>query len=255
MPFVSNGGVRIYCEVAGNPSGNPVVLHAGGCGDRRMWSHAGYLERLADMKCILVDHRGRGLSDRPRDPQSHSMENYVSDVVKVLDELGIERTAFWGYSDGGRVGFALASRQPERVSGLVSTGNWGQWMSEKYYADLGRALRRSGMMGMLRDIEREEKLTIPEALRTNLLETDPEMYALNEETWSRERATLVREGFLTPTLLLVGELEDMGLESEGLARRIPNCRLKVLPGLAHIGAYVRSDLAFPDALEFLSGLG
>lgn len=42
-------------------------------------------------------------------------------------------------------------------------------------------------MGMVRDIEREEKLAIPEALRTNLLETDPEMYALNEETWSRER--------------------------------------------------------------------
>jgi pimeloyl-ACP methyl ester carboxylesterase len=65
-----------------------------------MWSHAGYLERLADMKRILVDHRGRGLSDRTRNPQSHSTDNYVSDVVKVLDELGIERTAFWGYSDG-----------------------------------------------------------------------------------------------------------------------------------------------------------
>jgi pimeloyl-ACP methyl ester carboxylesterase len=255
LPFVSNGGVRIYCEVVGNPDGKPVVLHSGGCGDRRIWSFAGYLERLADMKCILIDHRGRGLSDRPREMRAHSMENYVSDVVMVLDELGIGKSAFWGYSDGGRIGFALASRHPGRVSGLVSTGNWGQWMSEEYYADLASALRKKGMMGMVREIEREERLALPESVRTNLLETDPEMYALNEEAWSSERATLVRGGFRTPTLLFVGELEDKDRRSERLAREIPNCRLKVLPGLAHIGAFVRSDLAFPEALEFLRVLG
>ena len=53
------------------------------------------------------------------------MECYVSDVIAVLDSLGIERAAFWGYSSGCCVGYALAATHPERVEALIASGAIG----------------------------------------------------------------------------------------------------------------------------------
>jgi len=37
----------------------------------------------------------------------------------VLDELGLDRAAFMGFSWGGDVGVHVAARHPERLTGLV----------------------------------------------------------------------------------------------------------------------------------------
>src|SRR5579864_8404252 len=120
MPFVSNHGVRVHYEVSG--SGPSVVLHTGGAGDLRMWREAGYASGLGGCQCILLDHRGRGLSDRPGGLKAHRPERYVNDVVAVLDALDVPRAAFWGYSFGRRVGFELAHRHPDRVGALILSG-------------------------------------------------------------------------------------------------------------------------------------
>ena len=255
MPFVSDGEVRVHYEVMGNTSGAPLVLHPGGCGDRRSWAFAGYLAAVSDFRCITIDHRGRGLSDRPRSPAAHRMERYVSDVMRVLDAMGIEKAAFWGYSDGGRVGFATASRHPGRIVGLVSTGNWGQWMSREYYSALVRSIRTGGMPSVVREVEGNERFTIADPLRTNLLETDPEMNALNEEVWSEERAELVSAGFRTPTMMVVGETEDPSNQSGELAGRLPEARAVRLKGLGHFGTFIRSELSLDQARSFLASLG
>src|SRR5438046_4911378 len=117
MPFVDSSGVRIYFEVTG--TGFPVVLHTGGGGDGTMWEQGGYVEGLDGFRCVLIDHRGHGRSDKPQGVENHLMERYVDDVLAVLDALQIERAAFWGYSAGSWVGYALAAAHPERVACLI----------------------------------------------------------------------------------------------------------------------------------------
>lgn len=43
----------------------------------------------------------------------------VSNVLAVLDELGIAKTHFFGYSMGGVIGFAMANFAPERLLSLI----------------------------------------------------------------------------------------------------------------------------------------
>ena len=215
------------------------------------WRYAGYVAALRhDYKIVLMDHRGRGKSDRPKELEAHTMEAYVSDVISLMDNLGIEKAGFWGYSDGGLVGFTLASRLPDRIVALIVSGNQGQWYPKEDILSLIQALRKRGMKVIAERLEQSEYFRGP--LRSNLLGTDPEIFALNEEAWLKWcNYELVPPGFSVPTLIINEELEDQAHQGERLAARLTNSSAITLPGLGHLGAYVRSDLVLPTAKEFL----
>jgi alpha/beta hydrolase fold len=93
-------GVRLHYEIAGD--GPPLILHLGAGCDSQLWGAAGYLEPLErSYRCVLFDHRGHGQCDRPRGAEANHVNRYVADVVALLDQLGVERAAFWGYSNAG----------------------------------------------------------------------------------------------------------------------------------------------------------
>src|ERR1700745_4385326 len=112
MPFVATtDGTRLHYETVG--SGPVLVLQEGGAGDGSMWRDPGYIGPLSSRyQCILLDHRGHGQSDRPRARAAHSMERYAADIVELLDQLGLERAGFWGYSQGWMIGIAVAALHP-----------------------------------------------------------------------------------------------------------------------------------------------
>src|SRR5579863_5734209 len=85
MPEISRNGVTIFFSQSGE--GVPVLFHTGGAGDGRMWQMAGYTEVLSGCHQILLDHRGRGRSGRPTNVEEHRMEEYVRDVIAVLDAV------------------------------------------------------------------------------------------------------------------------------------------------------------------------
>ena len=63
---------------------------------------------------IAIDNRGHGLSDKPHDPQAYGI-NMVSDVVRLLDHLSIQKAHIVGYSMGGRIASVFLTEHPERV--------------------------------------------------------------------------------------------------------------------------------------------
>ena len=105
--------------VADVGEGIPVVLLHGLTATHRyvvMGSRA--LERSAH-RVISYDARGHGASAPAPDPQAYRYEDLAADLVRVLDERGIDRAVMAGASMGAHTALKVALEQPERVAGLV----------------------------------------------------------------------------------------------------------------------------------------
>ena len=72
-----------------------------------------FFERLASFsRLILFDKRGTGLSDPVAIEQLPTLEQRMDDVRAVMDEVGSERAALFGHSEGGPC--ACSSPRPTR---------------------------------------------------------------------------------------------------------------------------------------------
>lgn len=67
---------------------------------------------------IALDQRGHGDSTWPT-PPAYATEDFVSDLLGVMDALGWARMTVVGHSMGGANSMALAAWHPERVERLV----------------------------------------------------------------------------------------------------------------------------------------
>src|SRR6476661_165766 len=121
MARVVNNGVTIGYRFEGD--GLPLILQHGFTDSSETWYELGYVEALKPQhRLILIDARGHGQSDKPHDPKSYTPANYAADIVAVLDDIGVRKSWYWGYSQGGWMAFALARHAPDRISGLVIGG-------------------------------------------------------------------------------------------------------------------------------------
>jgi len=108
---VEVNGARLWYDEAG--SGPALLLLHGGLGDSGLWEPV--VPFLAErLRVIRTDLRFFGRSTGPAAPWS-----WHDDVIGLLDELGIERTALAGLSLGGRVATEIALANPERVLALL----------------------------------------------------------------------------------------------------------------------------------------
>lgn len=67
---------------------------------------------------VCLDRRGIGLSD-PLDPRRTPLDQWVTDVRRVLDALAIDRADLFANFDTGLVALEFAARCPDRVRSLV----------------------------------------------------------------------------------------------------------------------------------------
>jgi pimeloyl-ACP methyl ester carboxylesterase len=221
-----------------------------------MWERAGYLEALPGHRHLLFDHRGHGQSDQPRDLEAHRLNEYVEDVVAVLDELGIDRAPFVGYSGGARIGYALAARHPARVEALVGIGGVAHPSdSHAWRSEMAHQVRHTGFRAWLEDMSASESDPGPPWLMDNLAATPTEMFALQVEAWADEPTECACFPMISaPTLIICGERENPDGAAELAIRALPNGTCRVLPGLGHLQAFWRTDLTAPLIAEFLAGL-
>ncbi|WP_129842248.1 alpha/beta fold hydrolase [Streptomyces sp. RFCAC02] len=110
----ASDGCRIAYRTEGE--GPPLVLLAGQANSHHWWDSVRRDFHTA-RSTIVLDYRGTGDSDKPRDP--YSTEGFADDVIAVLDDLGVERADVYGTSMGGRVAQWVAVRHPGRVRRLV----------------------------------------------------------------------------------------------------------------------------------------
>ena len=88
-------------------------------------AHVAFFRRLASFcRVILFDKRGTGMSDRGS--QIFTLEQRMHDVQAILDEVGCERAALFGVSEGGPMSLLYAATYPARTSALVLYGTYAR---------------------------------------------------------------------------------------------------------------------------------
>lgn len=123
-PWTANlvpGEVELAIWRAGTGPEPVVCLHGITAQHRAFTTAACLLD--GDQALIAVDLRGRGDSDKP--DSGYGLEAHASDVIRVLDHLGLERATIAGHSMGGFVALQTALTYSERVRSLVLLdGGW-----------------------------------------------------------------------------------------------------------------------------------
>ncbi len=112
-------GLRLHYVDWGNYGVQPMVLLHGLQDCARSWDFFSHNMR-SEYHVIALDHRGHGDSDWAEPPKTgYRLQDYVSDVEALVEQLGLDNIVLMGHSAGGRNAFVYATRRPERVASLV----------------------------------------------------------------------------------------------------------------------------------------
>ena len=234
----------LYVTEAGE--GTPVVLLHGLTATNRyvvMGSKA--LERSGH-RVIAYDARAHGQSDPAPDPQAYRYEDLRDDLVRVMDERGIERAVLGGASMGAHTILRLALEQPERAAALVvitpayEPDEFGDSDSLARWDALSEGLRTGGVEGFVEaygdpGVPEQWRETVFRVIRQRLAAHEhPEALADALRATPRSRPFPSVESLAAieiPTVVVADRDEaDPGhpiAVGEAYARTIPNAELVV----------------------------
>ncbi|MHA2315843.1 MAG: alpha/beta fold hydrolase [Candidatus Hermodarchaeia archaeon] len=255
MPFVDNDGVNIYYEVEGE--GDPLVLQHGLTLNLEDFRRCGYTDRLRKRNLlILIDARGHGRSDKPHESDAYRLRNFVNDIVAVLDDLGVERSHFLGYSVGGSIGLGIGVYSPERFRSLI-IGGWGMLETDSEDEVERRKMYleafRERMEAWVSILERGDRV-LPPGMRDDILRNDPEALiaylSVREHVGFKDLLPLVD----LPCLFYVGEQDFHYQRSKQTAEIIPGASFVSLPGIGHLDGFFSSEVILPHVLRFLASI-
>jgi pimeloyl-ACP methyl ester carboxylesterase len=114
--FVDAGGLRVHLAEAGDPSKPPLLLLHGWPQNWYEWRRVVPL-LAGEFHLLMPDLRGHGWTDAPDGP--YDKEQLATDVLALLDALGLERVPVLAHDWGGWTAFLMALRAPARVERMV----------------------------------------------------------------------------------------------------------------------------------------
>lgn len=78
----------------------------------------------ADHRVIAIDHVGFGRSDKPRDPDYYTLERHIANLGTTLEHLKVRNVVPVMQDWAGPIGMGWATRNPDRVAGVVVLNTW-----------------------------------------------------------------------------------------------------------------------------------
>jgi pimeloyl-ACP methyl ester carboxylesterase len=269
MALFALNGTDVDVEDTGAPDGRPdapaIVFGHGLLFSGRMF--AAQVEALrGDHRCITIDWRGQGLS-KPAADGRYDMDTLTSDVVALLDQLGLDQVHYAGLSTGGFVGMRLGARHPERLRSLTLLDtSAGPEDPEKIsqYRLLGNIYRWIGARPLIGRASQimfgRTTLAGPrgEAVVAELVDilkgVDRKgMRGAIAGVTDREPCEDLLPLISTPTLVIVGA-EDVATpvaKSEAIAAGITGSRLEIVDGAGHSSTVEQPDVVTALIRDFV----
>ncbi len=246
--YADVNGLHMYYEIHGE-GGTPLVLLHGGVMTIEL-TYASLLPTLTQRHRVIgVDFQAHGrTADIDRDL---TYANLASDVVALLDHLGIERAHVIGHSMGGGTAMELAVSHPERLLSVVAISVGVRPDGE--HPDLAdpSTFATSTRMPTEQDFADMAAAYAAVAPHPERFEDLParSMTSLNGwDGWTDEQLA----GITAPMLLVIGD-HDFTTTAHGAVMHelVPGSQLAILPGTTHMQAPRRADLLVPMLTEFL----
>jgi pimeloyl-ACP methyl ester carboxylesterase len=255
---------------ADSPSGRPslgtlVLLHAFPL-DARMWEPQRRLSCDA-WRIVMPQFRGFDPTREPVEPAA-SIDDYVDDLVALLDERTVDRAVVCGLSMGGYVALALYRRAPHRIKALVLADTRADADSVEARANRERLMalvRTAGASAIVDDM-------VPKLLGATTRATAPDLEAhvrsLVAGQWpeaivsalrammTRADSTPLLPSIAVPTLVVVGD-EDVLTPpaiAASMASQIPGAAMIVLPQAGHLSSVEQPSQFNAALLTFLNRL-
>jgi pimeloyl-ACP methyl ester carboxylesterase len=211
-------GIKLHYEVYGE--GNPFILLHGNGEDISIFETL-VKDLQKDYEVYAIDTRAHGKSESA--PIHYDL--MAEDVKCFIEDLGLTKPIVYGFSDGGIVGLTLASKYPQLVGTLISSGanvfpKGIKWFI-RYFFILQNLFKPSPLL----------ELMIKEP---NLTEKE-----LNKIT--------------CPTLILTGSRDMIPIKhSEYIAKCVPNATLTILKKETHGSYVINSEKLYPIIKSYLN---
>ncbi|HVV65719.1 MAG TPA: alpha/beta hydrolase [Rhizomicrobium sp.] len=250
MAQFASAGLKIAYDDIGPREGRPVVLIHGFATNRsECWRRLGWygaFERKS-VRCVALDCRGHGESDKPRDPALYGRADMTGDVLALLDRLGVKRADILGYSMGARIAMAAALAAPDRVALLILGGVGGRLFEPR---PPGNAPAEA--------MENPDPEAIPDPLLRSFRrfadEQGEDRFAL--AALSRAKDTPLAKAdvakIAAETLVVAGARDGLAGDPHELAADIPGARAVTIPGCDHF-SLVSHALFKASVFDFLDG--
>lgn len=260
MAFAEVNGQRLFYTDSG--AGDPIVFSHGFLMDHSMFDPQ--VAALSDrFRVITWDERGHGQTVATPDPFTYWDSG--SDVLGLLDQLGIERAVLAGMSQGGYLSMRAALTAPDRVTGLILIDSQpGVEAAEKV------AAYRPMLEGWVANGPTDELADVIAALIIGPGFADTPAWQQKWRAWDattlqqiaatlldRENDVTARLAELTMPTLVVHGTQDYSIEID-IARRysaeLPNADLVEIEGAGHAANLTHPDEVNPAIERFLAGL-
>jgi pimeloyl-ACP methyl ester carboxylesterase len=181
---------------------------------------------------LMYDLRGHGRTTRPE--RGYHLEEFVDDLVAVLDALGITRPVHViGNSFGGSVAFGLAAARPGRVAGVVAieaeppTPAWTRHMADGL-ADAKTRLALDEVIGWIKEHHGAHTARLSKAAHRILQTTTIAEDIPRSATISADLAAV-----RCPVLAIFGGDSGLAAQVPHFERHLARCRTVVLPDQGH----------------------
>ncbi|MGB4596239.1 MAG: alpha/beta hydrolase [Anaerolineaceae bacterium] len=237
MTIIAVDRARLFYETIG--SGKPVLLIHGLGLDHSIWKPMVKLFSQ-ERQFILPDIRGQGRSTLGAG--YGELDQIAEDLVRLLDELRIEKAVLAGHSMGGYIALAFAEKHMDRLAGLaLVTSNARADSPDKRQARLKDA-RRSLDEGvsfvaanMAPKLTRSK--TIVKHLQKMIERTGPAgMSNVLMAIANRENQLQMLANLAVPTMAIFGVDDQIALQGVDTEIEQANPQVKVirLPGVGHM---------------------
>ena len=245
------------------PEDAPVVVMGSSLGtDRHMWdAQVPVLARR--YRVVRYELRGHGRSGSPRAEGPVTIADLGSDVLRLMDQLGIVSAHHVGLSIGGMVALWLAERHPERVERVAVVCSAPYLPPAEGWLTRAATVRHEGMGAVVDAVmsrwftETYDDEQRRAALRTSFLTVDPEGYAQCCEAVASMDLRPELPTISAPVLLVAGDSdaatppELSAAAAETLRAAGAEVRYEVVADAAHISAVQQAPAVTRLIMEHL----
>jgi pimeloyl-ACP methyl ester carboxylesterase len=269
MSEFSVNGLHIHYDVAGDAARHLILVHAYPLHSASWAPQVAALSK--DRTVVTYDVRGFGRSAAPNDPAAYSQDISVTDLLALLDHLGLQQADICGLSMGGNIALNFALRHPDRVSSLVVSGTGSGSDDQKPFIERthgwAETAERDGMeafadLVMVNAVFSEYADRGPRQrahLRGLILGNTVPGVAHTARQVIAKRPTIpqleprLRE-LAVRTLIIAGELDAaVALPTEIMAKAIPKAHLEIIPDTGHFNNVEVPDTVNRVLRDFLLG--